>query len=149
MISPIATVLSVSVCMRLSVRLCVTVVSIDRAWAKIKIVKLTFVDFNICHRMASLRKLYSVTLKIKDSNWDLPNSGERPFKCDECEYCCTQSCTLARHKLIHSSKRPFKCDECEFECDEGDISSKTNRQVTRHKRVRHLKIVLPDSVPFV
>ena len=41
-------------------------------------------------------------------------------KCDECEYCCTRSNSLARHKLTHSNKRPFKCDVCEFKFDEGD-----------------------------
>ena len=37
---------------------------------------MTFVDFDICHQMASLRKLYTVTLiyvsDVKDSNRDLP-----------------------------------------------------------------------------
>ena len=37
---------------------------------------MTFVDFDICNRMVSLRKLYSVTLtyffNVKDSNRDLP-----------------------------------------------------------------------------
>ena len=35
------------------------------------------------------------------------NSGERPYKCDECQYCCIQSSSLARNKLTHSSKRPL------------------------------------------
>ena len=41
------------------------------------------------------------------------------------------------------------CDECEFKCDEDDIYSKTDRRLTRQTRVRHLKIVLPDSILFV
>ena len=54
---------------------------------------------------------------------------------------------LAKHMLTHISKHPFLM--CVFKCDEGDICSKTNRQLARHKRARHLKIVSPDNVPFV
>ena len=41
---------------------CVTFVSTGRIIAKIKNVKITFVYIDICYRMASLRKLYSVIL---------------------------------------------------------------------------------------
>ena len=68
------------------------------------------------------------------------HSGERPFRCDERRHCCTQSSAVDRHKFTRSSKRPFKCDECEFKCDEGDICGNTNRQLTRHKRARRLKV---------
>ena len=53
--------------------------------------------------------------------------------------------TLARNTLTHSSKRPRKCNEFEFNCDEGGIRRQTNRQLTRHKRAQHLKIVLHDN----
>ena len=72
------------------------------------------------------------------------HSGKRPYKCEECDYCCTQS-SLTSHKLTHSNKRPFKCDEYRFRCYEGDFWSKTNRQLTRHKHACHLL----DSGPFV
>ena len=79
---------------------------------------MSFVHFDVYHRMVTLRKLYSMTLtcfsKVKDSNRDLP-SGERsyvwrvcillyfpqwrmPIQVDECEYCCTP----------HSSECPYK-----------------------------------------
>ena len=59
-ILPIAMGLSVSVC--LSVCVSVSFVCTGRTLAEIKNVKkMIFVDFDICHRMASLRKLYSVT----------------------------------------------------------------------------------------
>ena len=130
-----------------------------------KNVKMTFVDVYIFHRMTSLRKLYSLTFtyfsKVKDSIRNLLtvttpqvycctfHSGDRPYRCDECEYYCTQSSALARYKLKNSSIRLFKCDECKFKCDEGDSYSKSNRKLTRHKRARHPKGFLPDSVPFV
>ena len=46
----------------MSVCECVTVVITGHTLAKIKNVKKAFVDFDICDQMASLRKLYSVTL---------------------------------------------------------------------------------------
>ena len=46
------------------------------------------------------------------------HSCERPFKCNECGYCCTLSSFVARHKLTHSSNHPFKCDQCKCKCDE-------------------------------
>ena len=66
----------VRACVCACVCLCVsvTIVRKSHTLAKIKHVKMTFVDFKICHRMALLRKLYSVTftyfLKVKDSNRD-------------------------------------------------------------------------------
>ena len=51
---------------------------------------------------------------------DLENVGYRLYKCGGCEYCCTQSRSLAKHELTNSSKRPLKCDDCECKCDEGD-----------------------------
>ena len=71
-ISPIPRGLSVSpcvyvcvcVCLCVCVSACVRIVRTDHTLAKIKHVKMTFVDFDICHRKASLRKLYSVTLTL-------------------------------------------------------------------------------------
>ena len=80
---------------------------------------MTFINCVICHQIASLRKLYSVTLTyfsmVKDSKRPSHRS-ERHFKCDECECRCTQSSSIARFELTHSSKRPFKFGECEFKC---------------------------------
>ena len=51
---------------------------------------------------------------------DLDNVGKRSYKCDGCEYCCTQSSSVARRELTHISNCPLKCDECVFKCYEGD-----------------------------
>ena len=53
--------LSDSVCLFVCV-VSVTSVHTGRTLANIKNVKITFVDFNIYHRMMSLRNLYSVIL---------------------------------------------------------------------------------------
>ena len=55
--------------------LSVTIIGIGHTLVKIKNVKSDFVDFDICHRMTLLRKLFSMTLtqflKVKDSNLDI------------------------------------------------------------------------------
>ena len=150
-----------SVCVCVYACVCVTIVRTGHTLAKIKNVQNTFVDLDIYHLVASkfVLRILDLLSKVKESRHF--NSGERPYKCDECEYfctshsyerlykcdeckyCCIQSSSVARHKLIHSCKHLFKCDECEFKCDEDDICSKANHQLTCHQRVRHLKIVLP------
>ena len=37
----------------------------------------------------------------------------RSFQCDQCEYKCTATSKLTRHKRTHSKEKPFKCDQCE------------------------------------
>ena len=82
-ISPIVMSFSVSICLYarlalclsvcLSVCLCVEIFRTGYIFAKIKKVRNTILDLDICHRMASLRKLYSVTLTyfLKVKNWNV------------------------------------------------------------------------------
>ena len=59
---------------------CITIVRTGRILTKMKnIKKIVLVDFDICHRMASLQKLYFLILtyfsNVKDSNRDLPTEA--------------------------------------------------------------------------
>ena len=131
------------------------------------------VDIDISHRMASLRKLYSLTstnfLKVKDSNRDLPTVANAHTSVTSAStavlptvanaHTSVTSASTAILGVLPSQIQPiqaypqqqhsFKCDECESKCDEGDICSNTNCQLTCHKHGRHLKIGLPDSFSFV
>ena len=44
------------------------------------------------------------------------NFGDKPFKCDHCNYSTIQAGRLKRHKiqLQHSGDKPFKCIQCDY-----------------------------------
>ena len=159
-----------SVCVYVCVPVCVTIIRTGHTLAKIKNMNMTFVDFDIGHRMASLRKFYSVTLtyfsKVKNWNRDLSTVASAHTSVTSASNAvlptvvnantsvtsastAVLSSFIARHELTHSSNRPFKSVECKFKCDEGDACRKTNDEPTRREHAHHLKVVLPDSVTFV
>ena len=42
------------------------------------------------------------------------NYGERPYKCDVCNYSLAHSGALKVHKRIHSREKPYKCHLCQY-----------------------------------
>ena len=51
----------------------------------------------------------------------------KTFKCELCDYRCSQKTSLQRHQRKHSGDKPFKCDLCDYRC-----SHKTSLQ--NHQR---------------
>ena len=41
------------------------------------------------------------------------HTGEKPFKCYQCDYSCVTSSHLRDHMRTHTGERPFKCKKCE------------------------------------
>ena len=45
------------------------------------------------------------------------HEGKKPFRCDICDYRCSQKSSLTRHiAQVHERKRPFKCEICDYSC---------------------------------
>ena len=38
--------------------------------------------------------------------------GQKPFKCDQCDYACKQSFDLTKHKHTPGGEKPHKCEMC-------------------------------------
>ena len=63
-------------------------------------------------------------------------SGEKPFKCDQCDFACIQSFDLVKHKFTHSGDKPYKCDMCP-------------KQFTRPARLRDHMRTHTGEKPFI
>jgi len=48
------------------------------------------------------------------------HTGERPFKCDECDMDFMRKDHLTSHKLKHKDEKQFKCQFCDYESNRGD-----------------------------
>ncbi|XP_070336998.1 large ribosomal subunit protein uL15m-like [Equus asinus] len=41
-------------------------------------------------------------------------TGEKPFKCDECNFASTTQSHLTRHKRVHTGEKPYRCPWCDY-----------------------------------
>ena len=53
------------------------------------------------------------------------HEGKKPFKCDICDYICSQKMDMNRHiASVHEGKKPFKCVICDYSCSQkGNMST--------------------------
>ena len=59
----------------------------------------------------------------------------KSFKCDICEYTCSQKSVMNRHVAsVHTENKPFKCGVCDYKCSRKD---QLNRHVKKHVAKRH------------
>jgi hypothetical protein len=78
-------------------------------------------------------------------------SDKRTFACDICEYRCTSSPILSRHKRLHSIDRNFGCDKCKFRFSRRDtlkahmrIHSEISKKVFKSAVVRLVEAAVKE-----
>ena len=73
---------------------------------------------------------------FSNNHWKRCIIGEKPFKCDQCDFACIQSFDLVKHKFTHSGDKPYKCDVCP-------------KQFTRPARLRDHMRTHTGEKPFI
>ena len=62
----------------------------------------------------------------------MTHSGEKPYRCDHCDYAAIQRSSLFIHKMTHAEEKPFRCDHtgCKY-------ASAQRGNLKRHKRTHN------------
>lgn len=58
------------------------------------------------------------------------HTGEKPYRCDKCDYSCAQSSKLTRHMKIHTKLGQYGM----FKCNTCDMPFSVQATLDRHKR---------------
>ena len=66
------------------------------------------------------------------------HTGDKPFKCDQCEYRTGDHNSLRRHKMRHNGERPYKCSLCPY-------SSIQSAAFKRHMESKHPECIVNDT----
>ena len=71
----------------------------------------------ICGKILANKTTLAQHIKIHE--------GKKPFRCDICDYSCSQKSNMKTHVAsVHEEKKPFKCNICEYGCSTKSILNK-------------------------
>ena len=87
---------------------------------KFFIAKYTWDQLNWVNWLKSWSSSSSSSTKGSLINHKRTQSGEKPNKCNFCDFACTLKNNLKRHvRDIHSGEKPNKCNQCSYSCTEA------------------------------
>ena len=44
------------------------------------------------------------------------HTGEKPYSCTLCDYSCARSANLKKHVRVHTGEKPYSCNQCDYSC---------------------------------
>lgn len=56
------------------------------------------------------------------------HTGEKPFKCELCDYSSADKCNLNRHMKKHNGEKSYRCEVC-------DYSSAYRSNIKQHMKI--------------
>lgn len=62
------------------------------------------------------------------------HTGEKPFKCEECDFTTADHNTLRKHKMRHSGQKNYSCSLCTYSCIQASSYKK-------HIKTKHPGII--------
>ena len=69
------------------------------------------------------------------------HEGKKAFKCESCDYSCSQKNSLKQHFLsVHEGIKPFKCDMCDYKCLQNSDIKKHVALVHEGKKLFQCKL---------
>ena len=91
-----------------------------------------------CHNTRKHILLYEITLVTNvqvhsNKNHMKTHTGEKPYKCKQCEKSFSHSQNLISHRRTHTGEKPFRCEICDKSFTQASDLKSHNRTHTGEK----------------